>query len=75
MAAWPEGMDVAAYVLAAQDSRCVKIYRRTERGAWRNEPDISRDGERFELPSLTRVISVDEVYDDILDGAGRSLLR
>jgi len=27
------------------------------------------------LPRLTRAISVDEVYDDILDAAGRSLLR
>ena len=32
-------------------------------------------GESFELPRLTRAISVGEVYDDILDGAGRSLLR
>jgi hypothetical protein len=29
----------------------------------------------FDLPSLTRPISVDEIYDGILDGAGRSLLR
>jgi hypothetical protein len=64
-----------AYVLAAQDARCVKIYRRTERGEWRDEPDVYRDGESFELPKLTRAISVDEVYDDILDAAGRSLLR
>jgi Uma2 family endonuclease len=64
-----------AYVIAAQDARCVKVYRRTERGEWRDAPDIYRDGERFELPRLTRTIAVDEVYDDILDGAGRSLLR
>ena len=49
--------------------------RRTERGEWRDEPDVYRDGESFELPRLTRAISVDEVYDDILDGTGRSLLR
>jgi hypothetical protein len=47
----------------------------TERGEWRDEPDVYRDGESFELPTLTRAISVDEVYDDILDGTGRSLLR
>ena len=64
-----------AYILAEQDSRCVKVYRRTERGEWHNEPDIYRDGESFALPKLTRTIAVDEVYDDILDGAGRSLLR
>jgi len=27
------------------------------------------------LPRLTGAIAVDEVYDDILDAAGRSLLR
>jgi Uma2 family endonuclease len=64
-----------AYVLAAQDARWVKVYRRTERGEWSAEPDIYRDGDSFDLPSLTRPIAVDEVYDDILDGAGRSLLR
>jgi Uma2 family endonuclease len=64
-----------AYVLAAQDARWVKVYRRTARGEWRDEPDVYRDGESFELPRLTRPIAVDEVYDDILDGAGRSLLR
>ncbi len=64
-----------AYVLVAQDARWVKVYRRTERGEWRAEPDVYRDGDSFDLPSLTRPIAVDEVYDDILDGAGRSLLR
>jgi len=64
-----------AYVLAAQDARCVKVYRRTERGEWRDVPDVYRDGDSFELPGLTRAIAVDEVYDDILDAAGRSLLR
>jgi Uma2 family endonuclease len=64
-----------AYVLAAQDARWVKVYRRTERGEWRAEPDVYRDGDSFDLPSLTRPIAVDEVYDDILDDAGRSLLR
>jgi Uma2 family endonuclease len=64
-----------AYVLAAQDERCVKVYRRDERGAWRDEPDVYRNGDRFELPRLTRAIAVDEVYDDILDPAGHSLLR
>jgi Uma2 family endonuclease len=64
-----------AYVLAAQDARSVKVYRRTERGEWRAEPDVYRSGDSFELPSLTRTITVDEIYDDILDGAGRSLLR
>jgi Uma2 family endonuclease len=64
-----------AYVIAAQDARCVKVYRRTERGEWRNEPDVYRAGARFELPRLTRTIAIDEVYDDILDGDERSLLR
>jgi Uma2 family endonuclease len=64
-----------AYVLAAQDTRSVKVYRRTERGDWRAEPDVYRDGDSFDLPSLTRSIAVGEIYDDILDDAGRSLLR
>jgi Uma2 family endonuclease len=64
-----------AYVLAAQDARCVKVYRRAEGGGWRGEPDVYRNGESFELPGLMRAIAVDEVYDDILDTAGRSLLR
>jgi hypothetical protein len=53
----------------------VKVYRRTEPGEWRDAPDVYRHGERFELPRLTRTIAVDEVYDDILDSAGHSLLR
>lgn len=64
-----------AYVIAAQDARCVKVYRRTERGTWRDEPDVYRDGDSFELPKLLRAIAVDEVYDDILDASGRALLR
>lgn len=64
-----------AYVLAAQDSRCVKVYRRNERGDWPGEPDVYRHGDSFELPRLTSGVTVDEVYDDILDTDGRSLLR
>ena len=43
--------------------------------AWRDEPDAYRDGESFELPGLTRTLAVHEVYDGLLDAAGRSLLR
>jgi Uma2 family endonuclease len=64
-----------AYVIAAQDARCVRVYRRGERGEWRDEPDVYRSGDSFELPRLTRAIAVDEIYDDILDPAGSSLLR
>jgi Uma2 family endonuclease len=64
-----------AYVLAAQDERCVKVYRRTQGGEWRDGPDVYRDGESFELPGLLRAITVDEVYDGLLDASGRSLLR
>jgi Uma2 family endonuclease len=63
-----------AYIIAAQDARCVKVYRRTERGDWRDEPEQYRGGENFELPRLTRAIAVDEVYDGVLDPSGRSLL-
>jgi len=64
-----------AYVVAAQDQRYIKVYRRTERGDWRPDPDVYRDGETFELPTLSTPIPVAEVYDGILDKAGRSLLK
>ena len=64
-----------AYVLAAQDARRVKVYRRTPHGAWRDEPDVYLDGQSFELPGLSRAIGVHELYDGLLDDAGRSLLR
>lgn len=64
-----------AYVVVAQDERRLKVYRRTERGEWRHEPDVYRDGDSFELPVLSTAISVGEVYDGILDASGRSLLR
>ena len=68
-------VSLQAYVIATQDARCVKVYRRAEGGGWCDEPDVYRDGESFELPGLQRAIAVDEVYDDILDAAGHSLLR
>jgi Uma2 family endonuclease len=64
-----------AYVIAAQDARWVKVYRRSERGAWGEQPGVYRDGETVALPRLTSAISVDEIYEGILDGSGRSLLR
>ena len=64
-----------AYILAAQDERCIKVYRRANGGEWRAEPDVYRDGNTFELPTLTGSVSVGDVYDGILDPAGRSLLR
>ena len=44
-------------------------------GEWRQAPETYRGGERFALPTLTQAIAVDEIYDGILDAAGRSLLR
>jgi Uma2 family endonuclease len=64
-----------AYVLVAQDARCVKVYRRSERGEWRTEPDVYRDGQSFELPTLSRAIAVADVYEGVLDASGRSRLR
>ena len=64
-----------AYVVAAQDERCVRIYRRADDGAWRSEPDVYRDGDRFELPRVAGAIAVAEVYEGIVDADGRSLLR
>jgi Uma2 family endonuclease len=64
-----------AYVIVAQDERSVKVYRRSDRGEWRVDPDVYRDGMSFDLPTLSSAISVGEVYDGILDSHGRSLLR
>jgi len=61
-----------AYVLVAQDQRRVKVYRRAA-GEWKVA--TYRDGDSFELPTLSTAIPVGDVYDGILDGAGRSLLR
>lgn len=61
-----------AYVLMAQDQRHVKVYRRAGT-AWTST--TYRDGESFELPALSAPISVDEVYDRIVDRVGASLLR
>jgi Uma2 family endonuclease len=63
-----------AYVLAAQDARHVRVYRRDDRGGWRDLPDVYTDG-TFELPGLTAPIAIEALYDDILDETGRSLLR
>lgn len=63
------------YVLAAQDERRVRVYRRGADGTWASSPDVLGDGDSFELPGLTRAITLDELYDDILDHDGRSLLR
>lgn len=64
-----------AYILAHQDGRVVNVYRRDARGQWPLRPERHVGGESFELPGLTAPISVDDVYRDILDDQGRSLLR
>lgn len=64
-----------AYLVVAQDERRIRVYRRADGGAWRMEPDVYRDGERFTLPRLVSPIEVAQVYDGILDAGGRSLLR
>ncbi len=64
-----------AYVVAAQDERLVKVYRRDGRNEWRSSPDVYHDGQSFELPMLASALSVAELYDGVLDATGRSLLR
>jgi Uma2 family endonuclease len=64
-----------AYVLVAQDERCVKVYRRDDRGEWRDTPDVYRDGQSFELPTLASAVAVADVYEGVIDAEGRSLLR
>jgi hypothetical protein len=59
-------------VLVAQDQRWVKVYRRAV-GGW--HATTYRDGDSFELPTLSTSIPVAEVYGGILDPSGRSLLH
>jgi Uma2 family endonuclease len=63
-----------AYLLAAQDARAIRVYRRDDRGAWRQLPDHYRDGDELLLPGMTAPITVAEIYDGILDEHGRSVL-
>jgi Uma2 family endonuclease len=60
-----------AYVLVAQDQRRVKIYRRAG-STWNIATYL--DGDSFELPTLSAPIAVADVYHEILDAAGASLL-
>jgi Uma2 family endonuclease len=64
-----------AYVVARQDERLVRIYRRAANGTWGRLPEVYRDGESMNLPTLSSPIAVDALYDGILDGEGRSLLQ
>jgi Uma2 family endonuclease len=63
---------VEAYLLVAQDQRRVKVYRRVG-GDWSTA--TYGDGDSFELPTLSAAIQVADIYNGILDGTGRSLLR
>jgi Uma2 family endonuclease len=68
-------VSLQAYVLIHQDERRVKIYRRAETGEWPPDGDVYVDGDRFELPTLSEPIRVADLYEGILNSAGRSLLR
>ena len=62
-------------MLAAQDSHTVKVHRRDGDGTWPDLPETHALGQTFVLPGLTRPLTVAELYDDILDASGGSLLR
>jgi Uma2 family endonuclease len=64
-----------AYMLVSQDQRLVKVHRRDVSGAWPAEPEIYRGDQSLSLPTLGKPIAVSEIYDNILDGDGQSLLR
>lgn len=64
-----------AYVLVAQDERCVRVFRRDHSGTWIEAPDVFRGDQQFELPQMSTAISIAEVYDGILDRNGKSALR
>lgn len=64
-----------AYVLVAQDRRQIRVHRRDGSGGWPDTPSVYEQGGALELPGLSSSFAVDEVYRDILDEGGRSLLR
>lgn len=64
-----------AYVLIHQDQRCVRVYRRSDRGDWPVEAEVYRRGQSFELPAAPGPIAMDEIYAGILDDQDRSLLK
>jgi Uma2 family endonuclease len=63
---------LCAYVLVAQDERRVKVYRR-DGGGWSST--TYRDGDGFELPTLSAPIPVADIYEGIVDRDGLSLLH
>ncbi len=63
-----------AYVVAAQDERCIRVYRRDDQRRWLPLPEEYRDGQDFMLPMLATSLPVADVYEGVLDSAGRSLL-
>jgi Uma2 family endonuclease len=66
---------VEAYVLLDQDQRRLRVHRRDASGQWPREPEVYAAGQRFALPGLGAELSVDAIYDNILDADGHSLLR
>lgn len=63
------------YVLVSQDQRSIRVYRRLAEGGWSSAAESYSGGQTFTLPALSAPVSVDEVYEHILDAGGRSLLR
>lgn len=64
-----------AYVLVSQDRRSVRVHRRDDKGQWPIEGETHLGATSFALPALTSPISIEDVYQNILDEQGRSLLR
>ncbi|MEM9694928.1 MAG: Uma2 family endonuclease [Myxococcota bacterium] len=64
-----------AYVLVSQDARHIKVYRRGPNGTWGTTPEVYRGDESFVLPRMGSSLAVAEVYDNILDLDGASLLH
>jgi Uma2 family endonuclease len=64
-----------AYVLVSQDRRMVQVHRRGDGGPWAPEPAVLEGEQSLTLPALDAPLSIDEIYQGILDPGGRSLLR
>lgn len=65
---------LTAYVLVSQDARRIEVWRRDPDGRWPGTPTTFHDGDSFLLPHASEALAVADVYDGVLDEAGRSLL-
>lgn len=68
-------VSLSGYMLVHQDQRRIRVYSRDAQGRWGADPAEYVDGESVQLPGSIGPLELAALYDDILDAAGRSLIR